>query len=146
MTYTLTHIQQNYALDPGEGEGMYVLCSSWRQTLMSCKVMKGKWKLCFPATLSWPSGLGLKTTFKKSCNWFIIDCSVEYNLSPLSFSFCQKNEWWIGTKQKHGVCVQFTLCFDKQRSIQGKFLRAALCRLNLLTTILSVNTILIAYS
>ncbi|XP_050180459.1 zinc finger CCHC-type and RNA-binding motif-containing protein 1 isoform X2 [Myiozetetes cayanensis] len=32
-----------------------------------------------------------------------------------------KNEWWVGTKQKHSVCVQFTLCFDKQRSVQDIF-------------------------
>lgn len=80
---------------------------------------------------------------KKFCDVFLIDFSVGYGLTLLSFSFHQKNEWWAGTKQKHSVCVQFTLCFDKQRSIQGKFLRAALFKLNLLTTVLNVNTILL---
>lgn len=145
MTYKVTRIQQKYALDPGVGEGMYVFCSTWRQTLISCKMMKGKWKLCFPATLSWLSGLGLKKNIKKKkfCDVFLIDFSVGYSLTLLSFSFHQKNEWWVGTKQKHSVCVQFTLCFDKQRSIQGKFLRAVLFKLNLLTTVLNVNTILL---
>lgn len=67
-------------------------------------------------------------------NWSLLN-----TITLLSFLFHQKNEWWVGTKQKHSVCVQFTLCFDKQRPVQGKFLRDSLFRLNLLTTILNVN-------